>query len=145
MITTNFSYCSFYKFSLYGTGYNCTFKNIKLFERSSIIFLEYQDIYSMKLMSNFFDEVGRIEKRKPFITNKETICWSPLVKEEFTRSKNHNININDEFLILKDLFIYGLKEQKFTFKEIIDSYDYNSEETEKHFSKLVYDLENELN
>lgn len=142
-----FDSCSFLEFELRGDVFGCTFDNIIKIE-DTVIDFNY-DYVSMKLMSNFLPKYrGFGMPYKPLISTKYDIYWNlskytedeiesgNLIKDEHM----DNDRISDVFNMVKGFFVYGLKENVFTTQEIIDSYNYNSEETKKIFSDLVNDL-----
>ncbi len=143
----NFNNSSFISSSFYISVYRCSFKNIKEIFNASIYFIE--GYLSMNLMKNYFSgSSGRVENRKPLITTKEICYWSPEAKRIHRLNstiEESDCSIENEFNEIKDFLLYGLKNNDFTINEIIESYDYNSDETKELFYKKVKKLEEELN
>ncbi|MBP1680475.1 MAG: hypothetical protein H6Q35_814 [Proteobacteria bacterium] len=131
IINSYFNNCSFINTDIFIKTFRTTFHNITTIENSRITF--DNDILPVELMCNFLPEnIGIGESRKAFITSTEYAYWSN--KQDFMQ---HNVDIEEIFSSLQGFFVYGLKQKTFTVQEIIDAYEYNSEETKELFSEKV--------
>lgn len=136
---SKFHHCSFENVDLFVGMYDTTFDNIQNLEDSTIS--DSSDILSIELMCKFFDKGSGIGvQRKAFIGEVDYVYYYD-EEQYFENPRNY---INETFEMQKGFFIYGLKEKKFTIEEIIDAYEYDSDETKTTFSEKVKELELEL-
>lgn len=142
---TIFNSVSFIKFDLFSRVYECSFKNIVTL-KDSMIFFVGDELLSPKLMSSFFPpNRGVSQNRKSFISIKQTIYFG-IYKEDASKRiiNDNNLLFITIFEQIKDFLFYGLKEKIFTVEEIIDAYEYNSDETKELFFQEVKVLEDSL-
>lgn len=133
--TCRFDFCEFLECNFYATISGCTFDEIITLKESFFVFKN--DILSIELMRNFFpSNIGMSIERKPYITNSLHVYYA---------DSNVDFDTDDDIYerrlaSIKGFLAYGLKEQVFTVDEIIDAYEYNSEETRERFIHEVQAL-----
>lgn len=137
--TCRFDFCEFLECHFYATIYGCSFDEIITLKDSFFVFKN--DILSVELMRNFFpSNIGMSIERKPYITNSFHVYYADSDVDFDTDDDIYERRLRS----IKGFLAYGLKKRVFTVDEIIDAYEYNSEETRERFIHELQALANEI-
>jgi hypothetical protein len=135
---SKFNNCYFDNFIIHGNVYRSQFFKINKLIDSVISFSD--DNLPIELMCKFFPKhSGYGVKRKGFISYHYDVYYSNV--EDNFRHESGNEEIDEIFNMQIGFFIYGLEKKVFTIEEIIDAYEYDSNETKELFSQKVKELE----
>lgn len=139
IVDCKFNSCEFMSTDLFGNVYDTVFDDIVSIKESLFIFRN--EILSVALMSRFFpSNRGVGNERKAFMTDTYHVYYADS-DDNFDTEDNTFYN---KFKSIKGFLKYGLKEKAFTVKEIIDAYEYNSDETRKRFIQEVRALAKDI-
>lgn len=143
IMNSKFNSCSFNNFRMDGNIYRSQFLKINKLVNSMLY--AFSDILSIELMCKFFNESsGYGISRKAYMGSGVNVYYADSENNFFHEDNKDDEDYNEKFIMQKGFFIYGLKENKFTIEEIIDAYDYDSNETKELFSIKIKELESEL-
>ena len=104
-------------------------------------FIFSNDILATSLIRHFFpSNRGVGVDRKPFMTDTYHVYYS---------DDEDNFNTGDDtfenrFNTIKGFLVYGLKEKVFTADEIVDAYEYNSDDTRERFIAEVEQIQKSI-
>lgn len=135
-----FNFCEFEFCDLYGSVYRSYFDDIVKLSETFVMF--ENDILAANLMCKFLQEdMGILMVRKPFMTNGFHAFSSTGEESDFDTD---NDIFENRFTTIRGFLVYGLKEQMFTEDEIVDAYEYNSQETRERFIQEVQALAKDI-
>ncbi|MDF1883962.1 NACHT domain-containing protein [Sulfurimonas sp. SAG-AH-194-C21] len=139
---SKFNNCSFTEVNMRTDVLNSVFHNIIKLENSMIDFTN--KCLSKSLLRKFYHQnhgYGSSIMDNASISRKIEVFWKDNPTKDFDENEQTFLKT---FEMQKGFFIYGLKENKFTVEDIIEAYEYDSDETKEIFSAKVQELESEL-
>ncbi|OHD91363.1 MAG: hypothetical protein A2552_07495 [Sulfuricurvum sp. RIFOXYD2_FULL_44_160] len=140
IINCKFDFCEFAFVDIFAFIYRTTFDNIVNL-KDSIVLLK-NEILAVQLAQKFAPkDIGISFERRPFLTDE---IYTTFTRGDKNRSHIDKNRLNDKLNVIRGFLAYGLKKRVFTVDEIIDAYEYNSDETKERFIQEVQALAKDI-